>query len=491
MTNVGVRSSFRLNLVCIVVDTLRYDVVHHTYPGTHVDVPNLDALRAESTDFSAAHGEGGPTIPIRRALWTGNRSFPWRYRIDTAGVWPTPHGWHRIPDGQPTFAETLLAQGYRTALISDLYHMFKPTMNFSRGWLTWEFIRGQETDNWRSGSLDVVRAEAAKYSKHELDPVRDHALIQYLFNKRRFEREDPLTSGTVFRSGVDWLADNHNEGPFLLWLEAFDPHEPWDPPREYADRYCPDFEGTEFIYPNHAVRHGNEREHERTKALYFGEVTYIDEWIGRVVDKLSELGRLDDTVVVMLSDHGTELLDNGRFGKSDEYLHPYNTQLNWMVRHPDLPSGHTVDQLAGSHDLFPTLLDILDIPEPERTPEDQPFAGQSMLPNIHSATGHGSRTPPTNREFAIIGWNNHAVVRSADWSYLVNIEQLDDNPRLYDLHADPAEQNNVIDAHPEIVSKHRAALEELLGAQLPVVLPNRSNNPAPGLAYYRTKSNPV
>lgn len=398
------------------------------------------------------------------------------------------HGWHRIPDGQPTFAETLLARGYRTALISDVYHMFKPTMNFSRGWVSWEFIRGQETDNWKSGSLDSIRAEVAKYKKGEPDPVADHALVQYLLNRREFGKVDPLTSGTVFRSATTWLNENHDQGPFLLWLEAFDPHEPWDPPRSYADLYYPDFTGTEFIYPTAAVDQGSPEEQERTKALYLGEITYVDELIGNLLHHLSELGRLEDTVVVVFSDHGTELMDNGRFGKSAPRLHPYNTQLNWMIRHPHLPGGHTVDDFAGSHDVFPTLLDILGVPAPPLPPEDDRYAGQSMLPNIRVAVGDTSGPPPTKRAYAITGWSDHAAVRSRDWNYIVNVERPDDNPRLFDLRADPAEQRNLHDEHPGVVAERRVALEELLGTELPTVLPIPQRHEPPVREHYAARA---
>ena len=96
-----------MNLVMMVLDTLRYDVVHHR-GITHVHTPNLDALRRDSVSFSAAFGEGEPTIPVRRALMTGIRSYPWRYEYDTQGVWPRIQGWHKIPPEQPTIAEILV-----------------------------------------------------------------------------------------------------------------------------------------------------------------------------------------------------------------------------------------------------------------------------------------------------------------------------------------------------------------------------------------------
>ena len=219
--------------------------------------------------------------------------------------------------------------------------------------------------------------------------LRAHVtLVQYLLNKRAFAQVDPLTSGTVFRRGIEWLRANHDDGPFLLWLEAFDPHEPWDPPRAYADRYCPDFAGTEFIMPHAAPQVASDHEKERIKALYYGEITYLDEWIGRLLNTIADLGRLQDTVILFTSDHGTELLDHGRFGKNAAALHPYNTQLNWLIRHPSgVGAGHEVAALVQGHDLFPTILDLLDIPAPEYTDAATTLLGRSVWPLVRAAAG--------------------------------------------------------------------------------------------------------
>ena len=88
-----------MNLVVMVLDTLRYDCVHHKEaPGiAKVSTPHFDALRRDGVSFSAAYGEAEPTVPVRRALWTGLRSFPWRFDYDTKGLWPNARGWHKIP----------------------------------------------------------------------------------------------------------------------------------------------------------------------------------------------------------------------------------------------------------------------------------------------------------------------------------------------------------------------------------------------------------
>ena len=465
-----------MNLVVLVLDTLRYDCVHHApAPGiAKVETPHLDALRRDGVSFSAAFGEAEPTIPVRRALWTGLRSFPWRFSFDTKGLWPNPRGWHKIPPEQATLSELLLDAQYRTCLIGDVYHIFKPTQNFTRGFFNFDFVRGQETDNWKGGSIELVREEAER-STRDFNPAKHAALVQYLLNKRHFKKEAELTSGIVLNRGMDWLKENHDEGPFMLWMEAFDPHEPWDPPREYASRYY-DFprekKGIEFIYPPEAARIGTPEEKERTKALYYGEITYMDAAIGRLLNTLADLKRLDDTVVMVTCDHGTELLDHGRFGKSADHLYAHNTQLNWIVR---LPDGHqqqaqarnrTIDAFVQNHDIVPTALDLLGMLDKWPGAEtgngiDQPqWAGRSMKGLIEgTATESG-------RDHVITGWGDMASVRDRDYNYVVQFEAPEGSERVYDLRADPLEQQDVTSAHPEVVRQGRSRLEALLGQEL-------------------------
>lgn len=83
-----------------------------------------------------------------------------------------------------------------------------------------------------------------------MDLDANPGLYQYLLNQRSRRGEDDYQCARVFRSAMDWLDDNGVNKPFLLWVEAFDPHEPWDPPGRLADRYCPDYDGLDFIMPS-------------------------------------------------------------------------------------------------------------------------------------------------------------------------------------------------------------------------------------------------
>ena len=486
-----------MNVVAVVLDTLRYDCVHHVpAPGiAPVETPNLDALRRDGVSFSAIYGEAEPTIPVRRALWTGIRSFPWRFDYDRRGLWPGPRGWHKIPPEHTTLSELLVERGYKTSLVGDVYHIFKPTQNFTRGYFSWDFVRGQETDNWKGGKLDLIREEAERCVKGPLDPAAHSQLVQYLQNKRHFRKEGELTGGIVVQRGIEWLQENHDDGPFFLWLESFDPHEPWDPPREYANRYY-EFprgkDGTDFIYPQGAVRVATDEEKERTKALYYGEITFMDAMLGRLFNTLADLGRLEDTVVMITSDHGTELLDHGRFSKSADHLYAHNTQLNWIVR---LPDGHPrgagrrgqeIDAFVQNHDIVPTILDFLGLLSewPGATGVDRPdWAGRSARSLIEgTATTSG-------RDYVITGWDAMASVRDRDWNYIVRFEAPEGTERLYDLRADPLEHHDVAAGNESVLSECRRRLEALLGQALGTRLPDGplGTTVAPCRAYYHSR----
>jgi len=440
--------SRRLNLVAICLDTFRYDLATHCAPWT-VSLPNLDRMREQSTLFTQAFGEGLPTIPMRRAYFTGERSFPWRFAFDTKGSWPTGRGWHKIPPEQPTLAEVLLAEGYQTGLIADTYHLFKPTGNFTRGFLAYEAVRGYESDNFRPGRM--TSEELSKYVT-DPDPARYPVLTQYLLNVRGRQSEMDWSTAKVFSKASDWvLAASENE-PFFLWVDSFAPHEPWDPPRPYLRPFGLDARTSamEAIYPvGYTAKDLSPEAIERTRGLYLAYLTFVDRWLGHLLETLERTGLSRNTVVMVVNDHGTELMDHGQFSKAPHRLYTHNTQMIWMIRHPDELKATTSDAMVQSHDLFPTALSLLGVKHP-------PVAGDDVWPLRQAEAGQG-------REHVIIGWGSHASVRTRDWNYIVNFEDPKNHPELFDLRTDAGEQTNLIDDRPEISQSLRAHLEEVIG----------------------------
>ena len=461
-----------MNVICVCLDTFRADIIGPGRKYSHAHTPNLDAFHGSSIRFNRAFGEGQPTLQVRRALFTGMRSFPWRYNYDRRGHWHHAPGWHKIPPEQDTIAEVLLERGYLTALIADTYHMFKPTMNFSRGFAHLDFVRGQESDNWKSGDPGLVEAQLARHVRAPVDMSRHAGLVNYLLNQRHRKDKDDYQCARVFNSACDWLADNHTASPFFLWVDSFDPHEPWDPPPEYADQYF-EHDGLDFIVPGPAYKGGGpgepggpglptEAELRRIEALYLGEVTLVDEYVGRLLNTVADLNLLDETMIVILSDHGTQLLDQGSFGKGPNELHPFNTQLNLMMRVPGGPADQDVDAFVQNHDLMPTLLGRLGV-------RVDWTDGADLWPLVTGETA-------AVRDRIVTGWasfvTGNAVgrvsVRDDRWNFCTSVGYEDEEgDELFDLANDPEERRNVAGLHPDIVSARRGDVEAVIGQPLP------------------------
>ncbi|MEX2286642.1 MAG: sulfatase-like hydrolase/transferase, partial [Planctomycetaceae bacterium] len=121
------------NVFVIVADSLRPD--HVGCYGSHVKTPSIDALAAESAQFTEYYGENLPTIPCRTSWWTGQYLFPQR-------------GWKPFGEKDYLLAEVLWQHDVTSALVTDCYHMHKPIYNCGRGFDTTIFVRGQEYDPW-------------------------------------------------------------------------------------------------------------------------------------------------------------------------------------------------------------------------------------------------------------------------------------------------------------------------------------------------------
>jgi arylsulfatase A-like enzyme len=450
-----------MNLIVICVDSWRADIIGGQGACRWIHAPVLRDFARQCVVFDQAFGEGMPTVQMRRGFFTGMRCYPWHFDIDGQGLSPAFLGWHRIPGCHTTLAEILLHHGWCTGLISDCYHLFKPTQNFTRGFLSWNFIRGQQGDNWRIGPFHNIDIRKYVPDGEETDWATNAQIVNHLMSTRDRAREDDYFAPQVFRAAMDWLKDARANAPFFLWIDSFMPHELWDPPAHYADAYFPN-DGTlkDFIHPGviNRVKDPSPEQVQRTKALYAGCCTLVDTWIGHLLQTIDDLHLWDDSIVMFVSDHGLELGDDGEFtkmGANQGKLHPYNTQLEWFIRHPDGPRGLHVPALVQNQDLLPTVLELLGLPGCEL------LDGQSAWPLV---TGRKSEL----RARIVTGWGPWAGLRDARWNCILNPTVPDGKPRLFDLVGDPQEKVDVADRHPEVVADCRRHLEGLIGSPFPV-----------------------
>ncbi|HHY97854.1 MAG TPA: sulfatase-like hydrolase/transferase [Firmicutes bacterium] len=433
------------NVIAIMLDSLRQDHLG-CYGNTRVRTPNIDQLARESVIFDNAYPEGLPTIPVRTALFTGQRTLPYR-------------PWQPLEKEDITAAEIFSALGYTCALITDTYHLAKPGMNFHKGFHSFDWIRGQEGDPYITAPHGK---DLEDYIKPAMYGDRVVGLIdQYLRNTAGRKGEEDYFCAQVMRKAMDWIENNAKVNqPFFLWVDSFDPHEPWDPPSRYDTYTDPNYSGKKLIHPKYGpVDWMTQEELEYVRGLYAGEVAFVDTWTGHFLDKIRELGLMENTLIVLLADHGHPHGDHGSIMKTDNNLYSELLRIPLMIRHPEgLYAGKHVHPLVETDDVLPTILDILGLGH-----ETISMHGKSAWRLV---TGEASKL----RDVVITGYHEsrHRCVRDEEWSYISRPDPEDDE--LYHLTEDPKEKVNVIDRYPEKAEELRRHLGVYFRPRLPRIL---------------------
>jgi arylsulfatase A-like enzyme len=307
-----------MNLIVICADTVRADYLG-CYGNDWVKTPNLDKLGREGVIFENAYVEGLPTIPERTVFFTGKFTLPFR---NWQPLWDFDLEISKILGKDDDFwgVRTLGEGDYLNAFITDTYHFWAPGMNFHRGFHEYRWIRGQEFDRYRAdveGGVDPRTHFRPEWNVEEKELPRSlRALRQYAANNAGRETEEDYLPAKVAKEGIAWLERNRDE-TFFLWLDFFDPHDPWDPPDTYYDMYRdPSYEGPKLIWANlvnSVAEDGlNEQELQEAKALYAAELSLVDYWIGEFLRKVEHLGLMEDTLIVFVSDHGSATASGGR-----------------------------------------------------------------------------------------------------------------------------------------------------------------------------------
>ena len=415
----------RPNVIFIVLDSFRQDHVSFYNPDSPCPTPYLDALARESVVFDNCYPEGLPTIPVRTCLLTGERTLVNR-------------PWQPLAPEDRSVAELLSDEGYLTALFTDCYHYFKPGMNLHRGFRVWEWVRGQEYDNYRSAPLRRLKLD--DYCKETYTPQWRRIVETALKNVEEFETAEDHYCARLVRFAGDWAAANASQQPIFLWVDSFDPHEPWTPPPEFDRFTAPGYRGKRLILPpgGPASAHFSEEEIAYIRGLYAGECAYVDHYIGVLLARLKQLGLYDSSLILLIADHGHPLAEHGKFLKGGDRLYSELLKVPFMIRFPrGLYGGQRLDALASFHDVLPTLLDAIGLGN-----NLEALPGRSLLPLIR---GEVSEARP-----AIISGYHEApdrVIRDRVWSYIRRPEGQPDE--LYNLIEDPKERINLIDRYPQ------------------------------------------
>jgi arylsulfatase A-like enzyme len=458
----------KMNAILIVLDSLRKDHVG-CYGNNWISTPALDALAKESVMFTRAYPESLPTLPFRRSLYTGCRVFPFAGHIAHKGdfVAMSP-GWGPMREDRDALAELLQMRYYRTALISDCYHQFKPSMNFHRGFAQWQWIRGQESDPYKLGP-SIPKETLEKYMPINLrNPFQiQRVMKQYLKNIQDRKSEEDHFGPQVFRAATDWINDNSGDGHFFLTIESFDPHEPWDPPEEYVRMYdkgeAPERDVITSLYgPADQL---TEAELRRLRANYAGEVTMVDHWLGVFLDTVRERGLMDNTLIAVVSDHGHCVGEHNLVSKQGHPLCSEVADLVLLMRFPNgAGAGETCESFVYNHDIAPTILNYLGVSGSGK------MTGTDVLPLVEGG--------PPLYDHVTVGYGPFVMVRDEEYWY--NAYLWGELARLYHVTDDPGLEKDIASDNPDIVARMHAWAVEDAGGEVPESLKEMAGMNIPG-----------
>jgi len=268
--------------------------------------------------------------------------------------------------------------------------------------------RGQEGDIHLL-RLNTPIAEKMSTAKTRTQPTfRGHPLADlHRWVNRDYVTEAETFCGRTGATAVRWLEENYQGNPFFLWVDFFDPHEPWDPPEYLVRRYDPDYMGPPMFHPNYGPASAyTPEELHNLWAHYAAESELVDRMIGRIVQKIDDLELWDDTIVAVTSDHGMSLGEHNRTGKSNITesdprfwpVYPEIGHVPFFVGGGDVPRGERSDIIAQPVDILPTLCELAGA---EVSPPDA-FQGTSFADTLR-----GGRS--NQRSLAVSGCCIHAT----------------------------------------------------------------------------------
>src|ERR671912_180582 len=410
--------STRPNVVVIVSDTFRRDHLG-AFGNTYVHTPHLDEFARNAVVFDGHVISSFPTMPARADMLTGTFSY-------------THMGWEPLPRHVPTIPGLLSEAGYLTMGVVDTPFFVRGGFGYDRGFDDFVWVRGQGDD-----TRPHERADARKMWRSE---------------------EDRMVARTMTEA-ERWLERHHDE-QFFLYVDTWDPHEPWDAPDYYTSFYRKD-------------------DVDLAHATYCGEVTMVDFWIGRLLGKLDALGLRDNTLVFFTSDHGFYFGEHGYFGKA-EWVHEPEaavsedsslpewladswlltvewsplyrelTNVPLMVRGPGLEPGRR-SAMTTAPDLAPTILELLGLGGLPTTMTGDSFGGvlagtrEEHRPFVVSSwplyLAEGEITTAVDSKARRIANYMPITITTRERSLILGGP--DDEPELYDLTADLCERNNV------------------------------------------------
>jgi len=436
------------NILVIMYDQLTPSALG-CYGNPATRAPHIDRLARAGVVFDAAYTNSPLCTPARYCLMTGQLPSATR-GYDNASY---------LASTIPTFAHHARAAGYRTALSGKMHFVGPDQLHGFEERRTTDIYPADFgwTPDWRKPE------ERIDWWYHNMDSVAG-AGVGEVTNQLLFDDE----TGYQATRALHDLARTSNERPFLLVASFTHPHDPYVARREYWDRYegvaipMPQTSAADVPLDPHSARLRavsamdrtaiTDEDVRRARRAYLANISYVDDWTGRLVSTLESLGIGDDTVVILLADHGDMLGERGLWYKMN-FFEP-SARIPLVVHAPQRFAARRIATPVSLVDVLPTIVELTG-----GTPDDavEPWAGTSLVPMCDGAAAAG-RT--VIGEYAAEGACAPIVMIRRGSLKFVHCPA--DPDQLYDLAGDPHERVNLAadPAQAGIVANFRTEVQQ-------------------------------
>ena len=416
-----------MNLIVIMSDTLRRDHLG-CYGNKNIRTPNLDQFAEECVQFDNCHIASFPTMPMRADLFTGKFTF-------------TYLKWEPLPRGEKILAQILGKAGYTTLATVDIPFFTRNGYGYDRGFEDYSWIPGQ----YRFISPSSERGERPR--------------INY---QRRYE-EDYCAPRTM--AAAEKYLEYYYKKKFFLYVDTWDPHEPWDPPSWYVEPYYPGYDGRVVgpCYWNWREKGLKEEDIKIAHACYCGEITMVDRWVGRLLDRVKSIGLWENTVIVFTSDHGFYFGEHNFFGKlrqqnNQAYQSPLYqeiTRVPLLIYVPGI-KPKKVKAMVSLVDIMPTLLELAEVKTPETVQgkslvsllEEEKDTFRDFVVSSPPLYNAGESSKIVDDWTRTVKKPHFSTIATPKWTFLYSTEN--SPAQLYDIENDPKESQNVLDKNWQV-----------------------------------------
>lgn len=368
--------------IVVLLDSLNRHMLG-AYGGTEFETPNIDRFASRAISFTNHYSGSLPCMPARHDILVGAMDFLWR-PWGSIELWERPVTYH------------LRRKGITTMLFSDHPHLFETGgENYHTDFFAWDYLRGHESDPWKTredpswvGTPTLPALTRGKLAGNDYKAPYD-------LSRSWFREELDFPGPKTMQATADWLELNAaTHDSFLLFVDEFDPHEPFDTPHPWNKKYDPDWEGELIIWPPYAiggVEKGviSAREGQHIRANYGAKLSMIDHWFGKILDVMDRDNLWQDTLFILCTDHGHYLGEKDLWGKPQVPQYETLGHIPLMIAAPGLGASQT-HALTTNVDINATLVDLFDVSLSYTS------HGKSLLPLVY-----GEET--SIREWAIGG----------------------------------------------------------------------------------------